>query len=413
MFNKNDQAEQDSARSINRTIILKLLFEKKSLARYEIATIVGLTQGSVTRIINECIEAGIVVEENSLLETEARGRRPIPLALNSNLYFVIGIHIGHFWIDMCLMNITGEVLYSSRESRPHSFDEAYHFIKSTVHNLKENSQGFILAIGITLYGKVNNETGEFSDDNILGWKNITIRSKLENEVRIPIIIDTNVYSMALAEFIHNPLPQDNALLFLNVATTVGMAIVVNNVVIRGKQGLAGMLEHKPWQMSGPKCQVCGIRGCISALLSDKTVLAEAHKKYSSELIPDIYALVHRSHNDPFLEEILKNRDKKVGQLVATLATFHDPSRIVLSGGGLNIPWIQRSYEEALQNLKSNYARIETPYSKIDVPFTLIGAGTVALRKVFSTSLKLITLKDSNNNLNKIALIPLTTPPVLD
>lgn len=408
MISTNTQEDQESIRSINRVKILRLLFQKKSLARYEIANMVGLTQGSVTRIINECIEANIVVEEAGHLETKTIGRQPIPLTLNSNLYFVIGVHIGALWIDICILDILGQVVYSSREIRPNSFDIAFNFIKSTIHNLKETTNGHILAVGITMYGKVDNKTNEFSDYNVLEWKNINIRSNLEEAVKIPTYIDTNVYSMALAEFNHNPLPKDHALLLINVGTTVGMAIVVNNVVIRGKQGLAGMLEHKPWQMSGPKCEECGINGCISTLLlSDKAVLAEANKKYSNKSFDNINDLVHKSKDDPFLVELLKKRALIVGKLVATLATFHDPSRIVLTGTSVNIMCVQKGYDDSLKSFTSDYAKIEAPYSNTDVPFTLIGAGTVALQQVFSTSLKLITMKDSNNNLSTIVSLPLT------
>ncbi|NEU31703.1 ROK family transcriptional regulator [bacterium LRH843] len=407
MYIKNNRDKIESARSINRMRILRLLFEKGGLARFEIANTVGLTQASVTRIINDCIKAGIVIEQKSLVDSQARGRRPIPLSLNSDTYFVIGIHIGAFWIDICLMNLLGEVVYTLREDRSHSFEKAFHFMTSTIQNIKKTTNGHILAIGITLYGKVNHETEEFSDYNELGWGDFAIRSSIEKELEIPIYIDTNIYSMAIAEYIHNPLPLDNALLFLNVSTTVGMAIAVNNVVIRGKHGLAGMLEHTPWLTSGPTCQICEAV-CISSLLSDKSILAQVHTVYSSKVIPDIHALISKSKSDPYLRKILKDRADKVGQFVASLAAFHDPSRIVLTGSclfddGLQISWVRKSYDKYLHTLNRNVAKIEVPFSNKDIPFTVIGAGTIALQKVFSTSLELV----SSNDEEIVAQLPLT------
>lgn len=384
----------DSLRSINRSEILNLLYKKGSLARNQIAEYVGLSPASVTRIVNECIDAELIIEQKNFDKITSAGRRPIPLTLNSKRYFIAGVHIGKFWIDIGLFNLWGDIVSYSRFDRSEDANEALNLIKKIIVGFQNEYNAKILSIGVTLYGQVDAINGIILDQNVLGWKNIPIVSWLERELKIKTLIDTNIYSMAYAEYIFNPLPFDEALLFVSIGTTIGIGTVVNNVVIRGKQGIAGILEHFPWFESSPPCN-CGKKGCVTAALSDRSLIDQAYRLKPDLKIDNINDLIHYSKDYPEINDLIKNRAQKSGEFLAKLSALHDPSRLVLSGSLLidgyeQLDLVRKSYKDTLGSIKSDYTNIKVP-SKVhsNVPFTLIGAGTIAIIESLSPSLLLV------------------------
>lgn len=186
---------------------------------------------------------------------------------------------------------------------------------------------------------------------------------------------------------------------------------MNNVVIRGKQGVAGILEHYPWFESSPACE-CGKVGCITAVLSDRSLLEQAKNMHEELHIQDINDLVTYSKNYPDIKQLLKKRAFKAGELIAKLAVLHDPARIVLSGsllidGYQQMEWVQESFKNIMNPVNGKYAYIENPTSRYsNVPFTLIGAGTIAINKSLSSSLLLKKDPTTNSTKGTVAYLPL-------
>ncbi|MCM3715648.1 ROK family protein [Alkalihalobacillus oceani] len=403
----SEKKEADSLRAINRSNILNLLSTKEPMARNQISEHIGLTGASVTRIINECIGAQLVVEKKNDSISISSGRRPIPLSLNDRTYFVACVHIGNFWIDIGLMNLLGEISDFIRLDRPESAEAVLELIVEHIKKLNTGDKT-VLCIGITLYGKVDIEKGTILDQNVLGWENVPIVSIFENQLQIKTVIDTNVHSMAVTAYKAQPLPQDHALLFINVGTTIGMAIVVNNTVIRGKQGQAGILEHIPWDPQGPLCE-CGKRGCLTSLLTDRAILSRAKGLHLPVTFNNIHELIAHSTVEPALTQLLRERARRLGEFLAHLSLIHDPSRIVLAGTCTNdelpqLDWVQKSYENTIDLNDRAYAKIELPKHQQNIPFTLTGAGTIALQTALSPALKLINDTSSTNGIK--AALPL-------
>ena len=402
--------DQDSIRSSNRSKLLRLLFEKGSIPRNQIAEHIGLTSASVTRIVSECMSAGLIIEEKDTLTTGQTGRRPIPIALTPSFYHVIGVHIGTFWIDVGLMNLRGEMIDRSRYDRPQgTSEEILYFVKEKVNEIITKSSQAVLCIGVTLNAQVDRQAGKVISHNVLGWKNVDLGPWMEQHFQLPCIIDNNIYAMALAEYTREPLPPDRALLLLNIGSTIGMGMVINNVLIRGKQGLTGFLEHLPWFPEGPECD-CGMKGCLTSVLSDRSLLNRARKIRPNLRISNIHELNAFQQNDKLLQELVYQRAEFTGKFLASLVSLYDPARVIV--GGLEqvdqFEIVKKSYEASLIHFSSNYAKVEKPKIQKDVPLTLRGACTTALHAVFSPSLELSTEFNKQNykRLEKIARLPL-------
>ncbi len=82
---------QERSQLINRALVADLLRQEGVCSRATLAQLSGLKQATITNIIGEFIECGLVVETG--LMSGCKGRRSIGVTLNDALYKVIGIRV--------------------------------------------------------------------------------------------------------------------------------------------------------------------------------------------------------------------------------------------------------------------------------------------------------------------------------
>ena len=69
-------------------------------------------------------------------------------------------------------------------------------------------------------------------------------------------------------------PRDVAgdLVFVSVSDGVGVGVMMNGEVLRGRHNIAGEFGHVPLSLDGPRCS-CGSNGCWEAYVSNRATLA--------------------------------------------------------------------------------------------------------------------------------------------
>ena len=89
---------------------------------------------------------------------------------------------------------------------------------------------------------------------------------LEARYNLPTHLHIDVDAALLGEYYCGAGKGFRSLLFLNVNTVVGAAVVINGRLERSEQAYVGHACHIPVSMSGPRCS-CGRYGCINTLIS--------------------------------------------------------------------------------------------------------------------------------------------------
>ena len=76
-------SNQKDIKQLNRNVVMKLLFTSPRLSRSDLTRLTGLTAMTITNIVSELMDAGLVVEykESNPKETSGVGRRPVLLEL--------------------------------------------------------------------------------------------------------------------------------------------------------------------------------------------------------------------------------------------------------------------------------------------------------------------------------------------
>jgi N-acetylglucosamine repressor len=331
------RGNRDLMRGINQSIILNTIKTQGPISRADVAHNTGLSPATVTGITGVLIEEGLVFEKAT--GDSSGGRPPILLALNPRGGFVIGIKLMEGQAVGVLTDLNASILAKDSIDLAdfqleHVVDELIALVNRLIHS-SDIRKKQLLGIGIGLAGVVNSSEGILRQSPYFGWRNIPLRDMLQTRLRIPIYIDNDVNTLTVSErWLGSGLLVDNFLV-ITVGRGIGMGIVLNGQIYRGKSGGAGEFGHIVVNPNGPLCS-CGKRGCLESYLGDRALLAAARQEVSPD-IRDIDDLVSRAGNgEAGAVKVLSRAGALLGQQVANLVNIFDPKLIIISGEGIRM-----------------------------------------------------------------------------
>ncbi|HZS53086.1 MAG TPA: ROK family transcriptional regulator [Bryobacteraceae bacterium] len=262
-------ASSETARHLNRRVILNLIRDKQPISRADLARLSGLQRSTVSLITEELIEDRWVVEGTT--GRLPRGRRPTLLLLNQRRRILcIDIRPKRSFIGVSDVN----GLFSFQESIPTAPDPE-RAIRQLIARLrpllKTRAEDPFEGIGISLPGRIDTTTGQLVFAPNLKWPSVDLKSAIERETGLEVALENAANACALAEMWFNRANTIRNLVTVTVSEGIGTGIVTDGRLLRGANGMAGELGHFPLDPSGPTCG-CGRRGCWEVLASDQAAL---------------------------------------------------------------------------------------------------------------------------------------------
>jgi glucokinase-like ROK family protein len=178
-----------------------------------------------------------------------------------------------------------------------------------------------------------------------GWDGYRVRARLAERFDVPVWVDNDVNLMALGELRVGAARGQRDVLFVKIGTGIGAGLISSGRLHRGAQGAAGDIGHIPVAASSGVVCRCGKVGCLEALAGGaalsregKAAAEEGRSPYLRQVLsggsPITAADVATAaqHGDPVAVELLGRSGQLVGETVATLVNFFNPSLILLGGG---------------------------------------------------------------------------------
>lgn len=336
-MNPIPRGNRDLIRSINRSILLNVIKTEGEVSRVALAHITGLSPATVTTITGQLIQEGLVFEKATGDSTG--GRPPIMLALNPRGGFVIGIKLMEGKAVGAITDLNASILAKDAIDLPDTqVNTSVETLVTLVNRLVQQGgikKKQLMGVGIGLAGVVDFAQGIVKQNPIFGWKNVNLRELLESRMRVPVYIDNDVNTLTLGEKWLEPGKPEDDFIVITLGRGIGMGIVINGQIYRGKGGGAGELGHIMVDPNGPRCD-CGRQGCLETLLSDRALVAEAQQKVSADVrdLDDLIARMKAGDQNAAL--IFTRAGKLLGHQIANLVNLFDPKLIIISGEGIRM-----------------------------------------------------------------------------
>jgi len=377
-------------RDLNQSIALNLIAERGPLSRTDLARESGLPAATISRIVGDFVAAGLVLETAS--DESSGGRRPILLCVNPTAGYVVGVKLREDALTVAVCDLSCAVVHQCEAGLP---DAAPHRAVPTIAAAVERCIGeagiarrAVLGVGVGLSGLIDSARGLCRYSAILDWRDVDLGPALEYALRLPVRVDNDVNTLAVAERQFGAGRDAADFLLVTVGRGVGLGVVVGGEIYRGAHGGAGEFGHMTVDTAAdaPPCN-CGKRGCLEAIASDYGILRAARGADPGHHVEDAMAtLIQRAlDGDDALQGIFARAGTALGVAIANLINIFDPALVLLGGEGL------RAGDLILDPARAMIPRHAFGRSRDDIALKICptdeadwarGAASLVLREVF-------------------------------
>lgn len=272
--------------------------------------------------------------------------------------------------------------------------------KAIVHQILEKSgisRDRVASIGINSPGPLDIHTGIVTYVETIGWKNIPIRSIMEEEFNVPVVLENDANAAALAENMLGAGEGTENMIYITVSTGVGSGIILDKKLYRGSHDAAGEFGHICIVPGGRPCG-CGNRGCLQAYASGTALVKAARAGITAgensaillkaggipEKIHALQVEEAAKEDDAFAIKLWEEMGYHLGLGISILVQLFDPERIVI-GGGMSRAW-DLFYCPMMESVRSNTYEVLSENLQV-IPALLgdkagvFGAATLAIAVV--------------------------------
>jgi predicted NBD/HSP70 family sugar kinase len=277
-------ASSETAREINRDIVLHTIHLHQPVSRADLARLTGLQPSTVSVITGQLIDEGWVLP--GTLGRLPRGRRPTFVTLNDK-HVTLAIDLRPESANLAVVDINGQIL--SRDSVAYSAQNVSKSeVKKTIQSIAKAARALrathndrvFQGVGVSVSGRVDQKTHRVLFSPNVPWTQIDLHGELQKVLESPIEMENAANACLLAERWFGNFGGTQNMIAVSVSEGIGTGLMVDGQLVRGRDDMAGEFGHMQLEESGPLCG-CGNTGCWETFASNRAGL-----RYYRELVPD-------------------------------------------------------------------------------------------------------------------------------
>ena len=337
--------EQGSKGALLRKRMISYLIVHGNSTIMELTRALDLSVPTVTKMIDEMCQLGILNEFGKMETNE--GRHPHLYGLNPDAACFLGVDLKNNGVNLGLINFNGDLL-EDHMNIPYHFENSLEGLKSLCQVINEfvnNCQverDKIVNVNVNLSGRVNPESGYSYSWFNLGEQPLTVT--MSQMTGMHVTIDNDTRAMTYGEFLRGNNQAKRDILFVNVSWGLGLGIIIDGKIYTGKSGFAGEFGHTPVFDNEVICH-CGKKGCLETEASSSAVhrkLAQRIAAGENSILADAFTADPQSvtletiidavgREDMLCIEIIEEVGSKLGKQIAGLINLFNPELVIIGG----------------------------------------------------------------------------------
>lgn len=330
-------ASSETARKINRDILLQLIHARQPISRADLARLSGLQRSTVSQITEQLIGEGWVRE--GATARLPRGRRPTMLVLNNDLV-VFAVDIRPRQVTAATVDLSGRLLSQSILPISHEPSRTIASILQCFARMREASPNKSFGgIGISVPGRIDPATQKLIFAPNLKWPEFDIKAEIEREAGVPVELENAANACLLAELWLGELDGVRNAVLITISEGLGSGILAEGQIVSGEHGMAGEFGHISIDPTGPLCG-CGQRGCWETFASCTAALryyAESASHAAHIGFHELLGLAEGGDRDA--KEALEKQASYIGKGMKMITAALSPT-LVLVAGDITSVWDQ-------------------------------------------------------------------------
>lgn len=241
---------QSGMRDHNERLVLSLVRQHGSLAKTDIARMTGLSAQTISVIMRELEEEGLLLRQAPV--RGKIGQPSVPMALDPEGAFFLGLKIGRRSAELVLIDflgtLRGMLQHSYRYPAPGEIlDFANAGIVKLRSALDHRQDERIAGLGVAMPFELWNwaDTVGAPRDVMEEWRHRDIRAAIQKGVDFPVYLQNDATSACGAELVFGQSGQLRDFVYFYIGAFAGGGIVLNGRLYTGSTGNAGALGSMP------------------------------------------------------------------------------------------------------------------------------------------------------------------------
>jgi predicted NBD/HSP70 family sugar kinase len=319
----------------NRAAVLWSLYFSQPGTRQDLSAATGLSSASVTSVVRELLNEGIVIEAGSV---DSDGGRPrVMLEVNPDHGYVIGADIGETRVRVELFDLAMRERAKADyplNPREHDVDVVVEGILSGLNSVLSESgvePAAVLGVGVGIPGIVEQRPEALVHGQTYGWEAVPLERLLRAGTDLPLHIENGAKTMGQAELWFGAgRGARNAVVAL-IGSGVGVSLISGGATYRGATSSAAEWGHTTIMVDGRKCR-CGSAGCLEAYVGAQAILERYGRPTTgNDEESALAALVDAADTAPLAAAILDETADYLGAGIGSLINLFNPERVILGG----------------------------------------------------------------------------------
>lgn len=395
---------------INKSIILNYLRENTSTSRAKIVRELGISAPTTSKIIDEFISEGFVIELGKNVSTG--GKKATKLGFNTKLGSIIGVDLGKDRIRIARSDMGGQIL------EKHVGFEIYFKDKDLLEKVKNEIQLFIdniepdkvngnnistdlkgMCIGIP--ADIDSESGSVLGTSLfVNWQGLNLKEIFSKHFKMKIFVENAKDMSAIGEKYLGGGKHYKNFVNLEIGEGIGAGIIIDDQLYKGSCFSAGqvgfIIESKKDLYSTYK-----IKGFMEKNASPNTlkrdiikIIESGKKTLVSEMVGNDLNKISPSIvceaailGDKAALKIIKNIVENLAIIVLNLVLILNPEIIVIGGDILELPKVKKLFIEPVKKFVENIVPFKFPIIKtasLGVDAGILGCSVFAINNILGT-----------------------------
>lgn len=195
------KATREQLREHNRRLVLRMLYQGDVNTRAALATVTGLTKPTISNLVGELIDEGLVLEEGLGPSGDSGGKRPTLLAFNPKARHLIGVALSRERVSAVLTDLAGQ---SSAvhvvELEAADQGSVVRALEDVVTALMAQLDAPLLAVGVAVPGRVKPGAGVVRRSAVLDLVDTPLAAILSDRFGVPVHVGNFAELCALGQF---------------------------------------------------------------------------------------------------------------------------------------------------------------------------------------------------------------------
>lgn len=345
--------DQDLIKNMNISVILEKIRTEGPVSRASLSRMTGLSRSTCSILVDQLIAEDLVCETGK--DESSGGRKAILLTINYEGGRAIGLKLMQNRIAGALVDLNGRIIQTDSRETTSDFSgsELIDYLCEIVGSLtaiEKNKGKKIFGIGVGIGGKIDYQKGILLESSIIGLKNLSIASILEERTGIPVFLENDVNAFTLGEKYFGEGKNFSNFLCVSLGSGIGAGVIIDDSLYRGSHHMACEFGHMSMSAE-PDARLCncGKHGCLEAFASDSAI-EDYYKELSGAELPINEISKLAGQGDITSLKAFARAGSYLGFGISTLINLFDPEALIIGGEGV----VYYEYmEEEMNNSLSN------------------------------------------------------------